>query len=113
MDDIATTGNSLNGRWLVCSPELLSKNWAWHGFSATGYYFAKEIRKTIRVPVGMIGSYKGGIPAQAWISLPGLQQDTLFSHYNLYIPRGCKKGILRRTGGINPGSISLVDTVNS
>jgi len=66
---------SLNARWVVCSPALLAASWAWHGFSAAGYYFAKEIRKSTGSPVGMIGSYKGATPAQAWVSIPGLQQD--------------------------------------
>lgn len=70
--DIAAVPNgSLNGRWLVCSPAIMAEKWAWHGFSAIGYYFAREIRHTTGNPVGMIASYKGATPAQAWISLSG------------------------------------------
>lgn len=73
--DIATTTNLLNGKWLVCSPDVLRANWAWHGFSAVGYYFARVIRAAQGVPLGMIGSYKGGTPAQAWISEEGLKKE--------------------------------------
>lgn len=62
---------SQNGKWVICSPEAMAKNWAWHGFSAVAYYFAREIRKSCGKAVGVIGSYKGGTEAQTWISQPG------------------------------------------
>lgn len=71
----------LNGKWVVCSPETMSTNWAWHGFSAVGYYFAKEIHQTTGHPVGMIATYKGGTPAQAWTSISGLEKDKTLTHY--------------------------------
>jgi len=77
----AVPDGSLNGKWIICSPGNMAKNWAWHGFSAIGYYFAREIRAGTASPVGMIGSYKGATPAQAWVSLQGLRQDTGLSHY--------------------------------
>ncbi|MDB5121779.1 MAG: 9-O-acetylesterase [Sphingobacteriales bacterium] len=81
--DIATVpAGSRNGQWIVCSPEAMADTkWSWHGFSAVGYYFAKELRSSTGSPVGMIATYKGGTPAQAWISLPGLQQAPAFSNY--------------------------------
>jgi sialate O-acetylesterase len=73
---------SANGKWVVCSPEMLSDpKWAWHGFSALGYYFAQQIRATTGKPIGMIGCYKGATPAQAWISIEGLQQSPAFAKY--------------------------------
>lgn len=75
----ATAAASLNGKWIVCSPEIMKPEWAWHGFSAIGYYFAAEIRRSVKVPVGMIGAYKGGTPAQAWISIDGLKKDVDFN----------------------------------
>src|SRR5882724_6314457 len=71
----------LNGKWVVCSPEIMGANWAWHGFSAIGYYFAREIRHVTGHPVGMIATYKGGTPAQAWTSISGLEKDTALAHY--------------------------------
>ncbi|WCT13379.1 sialate O-acetylesterase [Mucilaginibacter jinjuensis] len=82
-DDILNPGSeSLNGKWVVCSPKLLaSSGWAWHGFSAAGYYFAQQIRIKLHCPVGMIGVYKGGTPAQAWISENGLSRKPSFNRY--------------------------------
>jgi sialate O-acetylesterase len=71
----------LNGKWVVCSPETMGANWAWHGFSAVGYYFAKEIRRSTGRPVGMIAAYKGGTPAQAWTSISALEKDKTLAHY--------------------------------
>jgi sialate O-acetylesterase len=79
MDAPAT---SRNGKWIVCSPEAMADTkFAWHGFSAAGYYFAKEIRTYEKTPVGMIASYKGGTPAQAWMSQEGLSQSPAFDTY--------------------------------
>ena len=76
-----TPASQLNGKWIVCSPSVLSANWAWHGFSAVGYYFARDIRQATGHPVGMIATYKGGTPAQAWTSISGLQQEAALAHY--------------------------------
>ena len=71
----------LNGKWVVCSPEIMGANWAWRGFSAIGYYFAKEIRQVTEHPVGMIATYKGGTPAEAWTSISGLEKDKVLSYF--------------------------------
>jgi len=81
-DIAAGAADSPNGKWVVCSPQQMADpKWAWHGFSAVGYYFAQQIRHTTGVPVGMIATYKGGTPAQAWISIDGLQQQPEFKNY--------------------------------
>jgi len=81
--DIAKVpSDSFNGKWVVCSPELMANpKWAWHGFSAIGYYFAQHIRQSTGVPVGMIGSYKGSTSAQAWMSDDGLSYSPPFTKY--------------------------------
>jgi sialate O-acetylesterase len=57
-------------------------------FSATCYYFARELQKTARVPLGLIHSSWGGSNIEAWISADGLlrmggfdQQVELLSLY--------------------------------
>jgi sialate O-acetylesterase len=66
---------ALEGKWQVCSPDVLGARWGSNGFSAIGYFFARELRATTRQPIGVIGSYRGGSAAQAWTSVDGLQRD--------------------------------------
>jgi sialate O-acetylesterase len=72
-----------SGHWMVCTPENLGGGYGWDGkgFSAVGYYFAREIRQATGRPVGMIDSTVGGTRAQAWLSVSGLQQDPSLAHY--------------------------------
>lgn len=64
------------GHWQVEQP-----GGPWGGFSAVGYFFARELRHHTQAPVGMIGSYWGGTPAQAWTSLAGLERVPALSNY--------------------------------
>jgi sialate O-acetylesterase len=82
-NDIGKTApESPNGKWVVCSPQVMANpNWAWHGITGVGYFFAQQIRKTQGCPVGLIATYKGGTPAQAWVSMEGLQKDSAFTTY--------------------------------
>jgi sialate O-acetylesterase len=54
------------GSWVECSPQTVG------GFSAVGYFFARDLYQKLGVPVGMIHTSWGGTPAQAWTSLEGL-----------------------------------------
>lgn len=60
------------GKWVVCSPETIG------GFTAVGYFFGREIQKTTGQPVGLIGTYWGGTPAEAWTSREKLEGDATF-----------------------------------
>ena len=44
-------------------------------FSGVGYYFGRDLRKALDVPVGLINSSVGGTPAEAWTSREGLESD--------------------------------------
>ncbi|MBI5395773.1 MAG: sialate O-acetylesterase [Verrucomicrobia bacterium] len=50
------------GKWEVCSAETVG------GFSATAYFFGREVHKALGVPVGVINSSVGGTPVEAWTS---------------------------------------------
>ncbi|MEI7436470.1 MAG: sialate O-acetylesterase [bacterium] len=51
---------SVAGSWKPCD-----KNSA-PGFSAVGYFFGRDLRAARKVPVGLIGTYWGGSPAETW-----------------------------------------------
>jgi sialate O-acetylesterase len=57
------------GAWMVSTPQTAPK------FSAVGYFFGKEIMEDQRVPVGLIGTYWGGTPAESWTSLEALKAE--------------------------------------
>jgi sialate O-acetylesterase len=63
----------LLGTWQVCTPETLTKTGEWSGFSATGFYFGREIRAFTHQPVGLIESCWGGTRIHSWTSLAMLQ----------------------------------------
>jgi sialate O-acetylesterase len=56
-----------DGAWQASTPDTAPH------FSAVGYFFGREIQDDQHVPVGMIGTYWGGTPAEAWTSLEALK----------------------------------------
>ena len=46
--------------WNVCTPESAKT------FSATGYFFARELHKQLKVPIGMAEGSMGGTEAESW-----------------------------------------------
>lgn len=56
------------GQWDVCSSDTVG------GFSATGYFFGRELLTELDVPIGLINSSVGGTGIEAWTSLEA-QQD--------------------------------------
>lgn len=57
------------GAWHACSPETV------RNFSAVGYFFARELHRALKVPVGVIQSAWGGTPAESWTSKPTLMAN--------------------------------------
>ena len=53
----------------------------WGGFSAVGSLFGIEINKSTGRPIGLIGSYWGGTPAQAWTDLATLKNTPCLTGY--------------------------------
>ena len=69
-----------NGKWLVCTPANVAEG-GWNGFSAVGYFFGRDLYETYKKPIGLIGAYWNGTPAQAWTSLETLQANPMLAHY--------------------------------
>ena len=63
--------DTLQCRWLPCSPETI-KEGVWGGFSATAFFFGRELERELNIPIGLIHSSWGGTIAEAWTSAEGL-----------------------------------------
>ncbi len=57
-------------QWNVCSPSTLGQG-GWGGFSASAYYFGRELHKELNVPVGLIQAAWGGTIIEAWMPAEG------------------------------------------
>jgi sialate O-acetylesterase len=44
-------------------------------FSAVGYFFGRDLRRALKVPIGLIHSSVGGTPAEAWTAHSVLEAD--------------------------------------
>jgi len=59
LDDVASPG------WRVCSPKTAG------GFSAVGYFFGRDLHKSLDVPVGLINTSWSGTRIEPWIPPEG------------------------------------------
>ena len=59
-DDVKTA-------WQICSPQTAG------GFTAVGYFFARELYKNLDVPIGLIYTNWGGTKIEPWIAPLGFQ----------------------------------------
>lgn len=64
--------SEMTGQWLEANPANTGK------FSAVSYFFGKNIRKSLKIPIGIIHSSWGASPAQAWMSTKVLSTDPDF-----------------------------------
>ena len=60
------------GKWEACAPETVA-HW-----SATGYFFGRQLHQDLKIPIGLIHASWGGTPAQAWTPAEVLQGDPDF-----------------------------------
>ena len=63
-----TLQDDCGGTWEVCTPQSMRQR------SAVAYFFARHLRDSLRVPVGVMTSAWGGTIAEVWIPAPQLQQ---------------------------------------
>lgn len=68
--------HAAQGGWKECTPENIA------GFPASGYFFAGQLQKALKVPVGIIDCTWKDTPAEAWAgydalkNLPGYDKET-------------------------------------
>jgi sialate O-acetylesterase len=61
--------NTLPSGWQICTPDTAK------GFSAVAYFFARDLHKSLNVPVGVIQSAWPGTPIEEWIDPDALRSD--------------------------------------
>lgn len=84
----------VRGTWIPASPAAAPD------FSATAYFFARELRSELGVPIGVISADWGGTPAEAWVSAPGL---AAFPEFARELAR--QREHLRNPGPAEPGRV--------
>lgn len=104
--------NAFWGKWHPLSEGAVDK------MSAVAVWFAKEIKETLAVPVGIIGCSWGGTSASAWLPEAVMRRDPLLCRFtqrydkdlrgidpSAYIKKDRKRRIhqMRRAGGMIPG----------
>jgi sialate O-acetylesterase len=97
-----------SGDWKVCSAETVG------GFSAVGFFFARDIYQKMNVPIGILHSSWGGSQVEGWISkeamltsdeLRGYAQNlpTTWADADMRLEKSIKKKLL------NNANITLED----
>jgi len=56
------------GTWTVCSPKTVK------GYSAVGYFFARDLQQRLKVPIGILNCSLGATRVQTWTSPEVLRQ---------------------------------------
>ncbi|MSU49010.1 MAG: sialate O-acetylesterase [Opitutus sp.] len=60
------------GGWETATPQTVG------GFTAVGYFFARDLYQKFGVPVGIVHSSWGGTPVESWMSPAALASDPAF-----------------------------------
>lgn len=85
--------------WQVCSPNTAA------GFTAVGYYMARELSIKLDIPVGLINSSWGGTRVEPWIPPVGFQRVEALQ--NIY------QSVVGRTPGSAPYAKRLDEHIKS
>lgn len=56
-----TPADDCKGEWKVCSPDTVGS------YSATAFFFGREIHRELTTPVGLVVSAVGGTPIDSWV----------------------------------------------
>lgn len=63
------------GQWVVCTPDTVGN------FSATAYFYAREIHQHLNVPVGILHSSWGGTKIEQWTSIKAMQRESKLRNF--------------------------------
>ncbi len=64
-----TAISDANAKWEICDTTSVKK------FSAVGYFFARDLYKQLKVPIGLLFSSVGGTPAEKWTTRLTLESN--------------------------------------
>ena len=64
-----TAISDANAKWEICDTSSVKE------FSAVGYFFARDLYKHLKVPIGLLFSSVGGTPAEKWTTRLTLESD--------------------------------------
>ena len=65
--------SDFEGRWEACNPQNVKD------FSAVGFFFGRQLRETLDVPIGLIDNAWGGSAAEAWVRRDLLEADEKYT----------------------------------
>jgi sialate O-acetylesterase len=68
----AKPASDVEARWEISGPETTGN------FSAVGYFFGRDLQKSLGVPVGLIHTSWGGSPAEVWMSEQTLEGNSRY-----------------------------------
>ena len=68
------------GEWQVCSPATAGN------FTAVGYFFAVELYKELKIPVGLVNASWGGTNVETWISHDAFFGNEIFTSLRAGMP---------------------------
>ena len=69
-----------DGEWKVCSPQTAGD------FSATAYFFARELYQKLHIPIGLINTSWGGTMVETWTSRGAFEQSDEFKDMIASLP---------------------------
>ncbi len=70
-----TPKDETKGAWYVCTPDTVGM------FSATAFFFGRELHQKLGTPVGLINSSVGGTRIEAWISAEAQQGEPALKEF--------------------------------
>jgi len=68
------------GEWKSASAETIGD------FTAVGFFFAREVYKKLKIPVGLVHSSWGGSQIEGWISREGMVSSDVLADYGRNLP---------------------------
>ena len=68
----------VHAKWKLCTPQTIVQG-GWGGFSGVAYFFARQLRQKLKVPIGVIDASWGGTRIQSWMPLQAFESSPMFA----------------------------------